>query len=89
MKSEEEKAQELVEKSKRYVHGYVGSSMLTNMEYPERILSQAKEVATMIVDEILQEIRHGKKLDWVLERKDGQEYVLYWEKVKTEIQGVV
>lgn len=29
-----EKATELVEKYKDYVHGYVGSSMLTNTEYP-------------------------------------------------------
>ncbi len=39
-----EKAQELVNKFKDYVHGYVGSSMLTNHEYPEQILSQAKRL---------------------------------------------
>ena len=87
--SEKEKAQELVEKFKYYVHGYVGSSMLSNHEYPEQILSQAKKVATMVVDEILQEIRYGQKIDWVHERKEGQEYIVYWLKVKTEIQDVV
>lgn len=87
--SEKEKAQELVEKFKDFVHGYVGSSMLTNTEYPEQILSQAKKVATIVVDEILQEIRQGQKLDWIQERREGQEYIVYWAKVKAEIQDVV
>lgn len=87
--SEKEKAKELVEKFKDFVHGYVGSSMLTNTEYPERILAQAKKVATMVVDEILFEIRQGQKLDWIHERNEGQEYIVYWAKVKAEIQDVV
>ena len=87
--SEKEKAQELVEKFKDFVHGYVCSSMLTNTEYPELILSQAKKVATIVVDEILQEIRLGQKVDWIQERREGQEYIVYWAKVKAEIQDVV
>ncbi len=87
--SEKEKAHELVEKFKDFVHGYVGSSMLTNTEYPEQILSQAKKVATLVVDEILFEIRQGQKLDWIKERNEGQEYIVYWAKVKAEIQDVV
>lgn len=87
--SEKEKAQELVEKFKDYVNGYIGSSMLTNTEYPEQILSQAKKVATMVVDEILFETRQGQKLDWIRERNEGQEYIVYWVKVKAEIQDVV
>ena len=86
--SEKEKAQELVDKFKDYVHGYIGSSMLTNTEYPEQILSQAKKVATMVVDEILLETRQGQKLDWIHERNEGQEYIVYWVKVKAEIQDV-
>ena len=54
-----EKAVELVEKYKDYVHGYVGSSMLTNYEYPEQILLQAKKVAVITVDEILKVISTG------------------------------
>ena len=87
--SEKEKAQELVEKFKDFVHGYIGSSMLTNTEYPEQILAQAKKVATMVVEEILFEIRQGQKLDWIQERNEGQEYIVYWAKVKAEIQDVV
>ena len=86
--SEKEKAQELVEKFKDFVYGYIGSSMLTNTE-SEQILSQAKKVATMVVDEILFEIRQGQKLDWIHERNEGQEYIIYWVKVKAEIQDVV
>ena len=84
-----QKAQELVEKFKDFVHGYIGSSMLTNHEFPEQILSQAKKVATIAVDEILQEIAHGRKLDWIQERKEGQEYIVYWREVKDEIQNAI
>ena len=87
--SEKEKAKELVEKFKDYVHGYIGSSMLTNTEYPEQILAQAKKVATIVVDEILQEVSQGRKLDWIQERREGQEYIIYWAKVKAEIHDVV
>jgi hypothetical protein len=86
--SPKEKANQLVEKFKDYVHGYVGSSMLSNTEYPEQILSQAKKVATIVVDEILQEISQGRKLDWIHERKEGQEYIVYWATVKADIQEV-
>jgi hypothetical protein len=87
--SEKEKAQELVEKFKDYVHGYVGSSMLTNTEYPDQILSQAKKVATIVVDEILSEIRNCQKFDWVIERQGGKEYIDYWQNVKYEVSNVV
>lgn len=87
--SEKEKAQELVEKYQCFVHGYVGSSMLTNDEYPEQRLSRAKKLATMIVDEILQEISHGMRVDWIREREGGQDYIVYWAKVKAEIQDVI
>jgi len=60
MKTPKEKAEELVEKFKEYVHGYVGSSMLTNYEYPEQILSQAKRVAILTVEEII--AKHSYKL---------------------------
>ena len=84
-----EKAQELVNKFKDYVHGYIGSSMLTNHEYPEQILSQAKKAATIVVDEILlsfdgfmdarKNFRHELEID--AER--------YWKSVKTEIESLV
>ena len=51
-----EKAQQLVENFKDYVHGYVGSSMLTNYEYPEQILAQAKKVAEITVYEIIEQL---------------------------------
>jgi len=54
-----EKAIELVEKYKDYVHGYVGSSILTNYEYPSQILAQAKKVALITVDEMLKVISTG------------------------------
>ena len=81
-----EKATQLVENYKDYVHGYVGSSMLTNTEYPEQILSQAKKAATIVVDEVLlsfdgfmdarKNFRHELEID--AER--------YWLAVKAEIE---
>jgi len=79
-----EKAVELVEKFKEYVHGYVGSSMLTNYEYPEQILSQAKKCASMMVDEIIKSnpmIEFGCT-DSGTEYKENTDY---WYDVKEEI----
>ena len=70
-----EKAQELVDKFKDYVHGYVGSSMLTNHEYPEQILAQAKKASIIAVDEILKNF----------EGMTGNDMVAYWEDVKIQI----
>lgn len=53
-----EKAIDLVEKYKDFVHGYVGSSMLTNDEYPEQILSQAKKVALISANEVIYQLNN-------------------------------
>lgn len=50
----QEKAIELIDKYKQFVHGYIGSSMLTNYEYPEQILSQAKKCSLITVDQLLE-----------------------------------
>lgn len=77
-----EKATELVDKFKYYVHGYVGSSMLTNYEYPEQILSQAKKVAQITVDESINTLRNlgiigDMKINFAIK---------HWEWVKEEIE---
>lgn len=81
-----EKANELVEKFKGFVNGYIGSSMLTNDEYPEIILTKSKKIATIVVDEILQEVHYGQRLDWIKERRGGEEFTPYWQQVKLEIE---
>lgn len=99
-----DKAQELVDKFKDYVHGYVGSSMLTNHEYPEQILAQAKKVAIITVDEILKQFDGLHKpeycaFDCIGERKftfeseypehmTGYDMVEYWENVKVQIEAL-
>lgn len=81
-----EKAQELVSKFKDYVHGYVGSSMLTNYEYPEQILSQAKKVAMIVADEMLHQYTTlNADLINALYRT---EKVVFWQQVKIEIDHV-
>lgn len=82
----EEKAQELVGKFKDYVHGYIGSSMLTNYEYPEQIKSQAKKLSIEVVDEIISECSNwaGGSMDngWDAKRFD------YWNEVKSFIEAL-
>lgn len=50
----------LEDKFKRFVNGYIGSSMLTNTEYPEAIERNAKE-CVKIADEYAVEFA-----EWVL-----------------------
>ena len=99
-----EKAQELVDKFKNYVHGYIGSSMLTNYEYPEQILAQAKKASIITVDEILKNFEGLHKpeycfFDAIGERKfafesespepmTGYDMVAYWEDVKVQIKAL-
>ncbi len=81
----QEKAQELIEKYKDYVHGYVGSSMLTNTEYPDQIERQAKQCAIIAVDEII-EATKKRQLHW---RANTLEFDIvyseYWQQVKNEL----
>jgi len=46
----------------------------------------ANECALIAVDEILQEIRYNKKIDWLIERRNGEEYITYWLEVKQELE---
>ena len=87
-----EKAQELVNKYESYVCGYVGSSMLTNTEYPEQILKQAKECALIAVDEIIasepinpnKSEPFGKNIQSV--RQNFIDAHDYWMQVKQELE---
>ena len=79
-----EKAEEVVDKFKDYVHGYVGSSMLSNYEYPDQILSQAKKVAHITVDEV---IAQWENIDTYLADGGGElnPNLRYWQEVKQEL----
>lgn len=44
-----------------------------------------KITAIQIVDEIINELRHNLRLDWLSVRKTGDETILYWSEVKTQI----
>ena len=77
------KAKELVNKFYPIVNGYVGSSMLTNTEYLETILNNAKNCALFTVDEIRVE---NKSLYEDFEIEEGKE--IYWNEVINEIQSL-
>ena len=81
----QEKAQELVTKFKNYVPGYIGSSMLTNHEYPEQILLNSKRLSKEIIDEII-------KTDALIDEEvyvETPSYMQYWLEVKAWIDESV
>ena len=75
------KADELVSKFNGVVNGYVGSSMLTNTEYPETILANAKICALKVVYEVRCEIGNFDNTDGY-----AQSRMAFWEEVIKEIQ---
>lgn len=80
-----EKANQLVERMKQYVHGYVGSSMLTNTEHPEQILKQAKKAANIVVDECINCSQYKAHIQFSVPEIETTEY---WLSVKDEIERV-
>jgi hypothetical protein len=77
-----EKAEELIKKYSDYVSGYIGSSMLTNTEYPEAILNNAKQCALIAVDEIIEYLTTSSNIMTSVYALD------YWQEVKTEIENL-
>jgi hypothetical protein len=75
-----EKAEELIKKYSDFVSGYIGSSMLTNTEYPEAILNNAKKCTLIAVDELIEDNKTNEEL------VNGGLNKQYWEEVKTEIE---
>ena len=51
-KTPNEFAEELLNTFRPYVHGYIGSSMLSNFEYPDQIEKQANKVSLLCLDKI-------------------------------------
>jgi hypothetical protein len=80
-----EKANQLVEQFKNYVHGYVGSSMLTNHEYPEQIFSQAKKAAMIVVGECINATQYEAHIQFSVPEIETTEY---WIKVRTELEAL-
>lgn len=81
-----EKSNELIEKYSEYVSGYIGSSMLTNTEYPEMIIKNAKNCALICVNEILDiDVWFSKNMvknnEW-----NPNECKEFWIEVKQEIE---
>ena len=82
-----EKAWELVNEFKDYVHGYIGSSMLSNYEYPHRIISQAKAVALIEVGDIIEQWEY---IDTFLADLGGKlnPNLGFWYAVKKELEAI-
>lgn len=77
------KAEELVSYFKVLVNGYVGSSMLTNTEYPESILVKAKICALKVVHELRCEITNFDNTD-----SYAQSRLDFWDDVINEINSL-
>ena len=84
MTPSQQKAAELIEKFKDYVHGYVGSSMLTNTEYPELIEKRAKKCAIIHVEGII-EVLERKWFEIDFWTEELGELMKYWQEVKKEL----
>ena len=47
---------------------------------------RGKRIALIAVDEIIGEISTNRKFDWINERNGGEEFIVYWKEVKSEIE---
>lgn len=79
-----QKAKELVGKYKEYVHGYIGSSMLSNHEYPEQILLQAKKASLITANEVTDSLGLLNQSDMKVKYE-----ILHWKWVKDEINNII
>jgi len=76
----------LIEKFKPFVNGYVGSSMLTDTEYPEAILANAEKCAEVSNQNTIDFLKWLEKEDFSfyqegLIRHRVKEIVLLYEQV--------
>jgi len=78
-----EKAEDLVDKYKYFVSGYIGSSFLTGTEYPEQILSHAKQCALIAVEEIIN-LFDDSLQPYLMNLMNKK----YWLEVKQEINNL-
>lgn len=80
----------LIQKYQGYVHGYVGSSMLTNTEYPELILERAQKLCKQVVQEIIDSMITTKgHLDLEgISKFEYDEDIKFWERVQKDIDKV-
>lgn len=77
-----DKAKKLIETHSKFVNGYIGSSMLTNTEYPEQIKDNAKRVSIILIDEMLYELRDLPRIPY------NERRTKFWEDVKKEMESV-
>lgn len=80
-----DKALQLIQKSKPYVNGYIGSSFLTGTEYPEAITDNARKVALLIAEEVKRTIDSDLSLDDSVYEQGASSF---WGEVITSIPVV-
>lgn len=84
MKTPKEKATQMIKHYSGFVHGYVGSSMLTNTEYPETIQNNAQRLSIEVCDEMIKEIEdYPYIVDSFLNKR-----INYWKNVRREIETI-
>lgn len=80
-----EKANELFEQFGMYVNGYVGSSMLSNFEFPDVLLERQKEITIKVIDTIMKSLQEYGNDTHELQNMDAE--MRYWNQVKEEIKN--
>ena len=81
------KAEELFNKYYNFVSGWTTTkvsdiAISANYEGEEMRIGRAKQCALIAVNEIIDEIKNDKRIDWLHERKGGEEFLIYWYAVR-------
>ena len=77
----EEKAIKLIDKFRPFVNTEIAGE--TDFVYSkDQETLMAKKCALIVANEIIDEIKRDRKIDWLYERIDGEEFLGYWYAVR-------
>lgn len=81
----QEKANQLVEKFSLIMEVGLANTEEELAKYFEK---KAVEFTNIVVDEIITDLKNEKRINWLHDRKGGEEYIVYWEKVKEALSNI-
>lgn len=89
----QDKAKELVKQFYNFVSGWTSTNRpdenpSAQYEGEEMKIGRAKQCALIAVDEIIDEIKIDRRIDWLHERKGGEEFVVYWYAVRDSLNAL-
>jgi hypothetical protein len=89
----QDKAKELVKQFYNLVSGWTSTNRpdenpSAQYEGEEMKIGRAKQCALIAVNEIIDEIKIDRRIDWLHERKGGEEFVVYWYAVRDSLNAL-